>query len=70
MVLNLQQFMELRHYADEADRLDAAARLERAKSDLARVQEPAYLDALVGTIGADPLGPSREIMVEAERRAA
>jgi hypothetical protein len=70
MVLNLQQFMDLRHYADEADRLDAAARLERAKAALARVQEPAYLDALVGTIGADPLGPSREIMVEAERRAA
>lgn len=70
MVLNLQQFMDLRHYADEADRLDAAARLERAKADLARVQQPGYLDALIGTIGADPLAPAREIMVEAEREAA
>lgn len=70
MVMHLTQFLELRHYADEADRLDAAARLERAKAELARVQSPAYLDALVGTIGADPLQPPREAQVECERQAA
>ncbi len=69
MVLNLQQFLELRHYADEADRLDGAPRLDRAKAHLARVQELAYLDALVGTLGADPLRPARETLVEAERQA-
>jgi hypothetical protein len=70
LVLNLQKFIELRHYADEVDRLDAAARLERAKVRLATVQDPAFLDTLVGTLGADPLRPARETLVEAERRAA
>lgn len=70
LVLSLQQFLDLRHYADEADRLDAAARLERAKTRLATVQDAAYLDALVGTLGADPLQPARETLVQAECRAA
>ncbi|MBK1719106.1 hypothetical protein CKO27_15895 [Thiocystis violacea] len=70
LVFNLQQFLELSHYADEADRLDAAARLERAKAQLARARDPAYLDALVGTLGADPLQPARQIGVVEERRAA
>ncbi len=70
MVFHLAQFLELRHYADEADRLNASARLERAKAELARVQAPAYLDALVGTIGADPLQPAREAHAEQARKAA
>ena len=70
LVHNLQQFLELRHYADEAHRLDANARLERAKARLATVQDPAYLDALVGTLGADPLQPARETLSQASRRAA
>ena len=70
LVHNLQQFLELRHYADEAHRLDADARLERAKARLATVQDPAYLDALIGTLGADPLQPARETLVAAERQAA
>jgi hypothetical protein len=70
LVHNLQQFLDLRHYADEAHRLDAAARLERAKAQLATVQDPAYLDALVGTLGADPLQPARETLIDEERRAA
>ncbi len=70
LVVSVQQFLELRHYADEADRLDAAARLERAKARLATVQDPAYLDALVGPLGADPLQPARETLLEAQRQAA
>jgi hypothetical protein len=70
LTLNLQQFLELRHYADEADRLDAAARLERAKAQLARVQDPAYLETLVGTLGADPLQPARECQAAQGRLAA
>ncbi len=70
LVFNVQQFLDLSHYADEADRLDAAARLERAKARLATVQDPAYLDALVGTLGADPLQPARQAHVREERQAA
>ena len=68
-VHSLQEFLDLRHYADVAESLDIAARLERAKSRLATVQDPAYLDALTGTIGADPLQPARECQ-EAGRQAA
>ena len=41
--------------ADEATRLDLAGRRDRAAAELARVSAPAYLDALVGTIGAESL---------------
>jgi hypothetical protein len=66
---SLQEFLELRHYADVAESLDIAGRLARAKTRLTTVQDPAYLDALTGTIGADPLQPARECQ-EAGRRAA
>jgi phosphoenolpyruvate carboxykinase (diphosphate) len=70
LVHNLQQFMDLPHYADEAGRLDVAARLERAKSRLASVQDPAYLESLVGTLGADPLQAARRHRSDEERLAA
>ncbi len=63
-VHSLQQFLDLPAYADEAVRLEVPARLAAAKAQLARVQSPAYLDSLVGTIGADPLRPARELEVE------
>ncbi|MBK1643327.1 hypothetical protein CKO25_01385 [Thiocapsa imhoffii] len=70
LVLNLQQFLDLRHYADEAARLDATTRLQRAQDQLARVRDPAYLESLVGTIGADPLQPARSVQPAAQREAA
>jgi len=68
-VQNLQEFLELRHYADVAEELDIAGRLARAKTRLTTVQDPAYLDALVGTLGADPLQPARQCQ-EQVRQAA
>ena len=37
-----------------ADQIDVEARRETAREQLARVSAPAYLEELVGTIGADP----------------
>jgi len=56
----LSQFLKRSDYADQADALGIAERLEKAKERLELVQAPEYLDRLVGTIGADPLGPVRE----------
>lgn len=70
LVQQLQQFLDLPHYADVAEELDIAGRLERAKARLAKVQDPAYVDGLIGTLGADPLQPAREYLVQEPRRAA
>ncbi len=40
-------------------RFGIAGRLETARAKLALVQSPEYLNSLRGTLGADPLGPSR-----------
>jgi hypothetical protein len=42
---------------DDATRLDIAKRLASAKAELARVSTPAYVQSLVGTVGADPMTP-------------
>ena len=60
---NLQQFMDNPDYGDEVERLGIGERLDSARQKLARVQSPEYLQELVGTLGADPLKPSR-IMAE------
>jgi hypothetical protein len=51
----LQQFLDDKDYDDEARRLDIPRRLETAKQKLAAVQEPDYVNSLIGTLGADPL---------------
>ena len=56
-VHNLKQFIQLESHADVAERLDIAARLDKAKAHLKMVRSPDYLEWLAGTIGADPLGP-------------
>jgi hypothetical protein len=43
--------------ADDATRLDVQQRLAAAKAKLARVGAPDYVQALVGTLGADPMAP-------------
>lgn len=60
-VQSLQEFLGLANYADEAERLGIATRLELAKTKLAHVQSATYRDELIGTIGADPLAPAREL---------
>jgi hypothetical protein len=54
---NLQTFMDDVHFADEAERLGIAGRLHTATERLRQVQQDDYLHSLVGTLGADPLGP-------------
>lgn len=70
LVQQLQEFLDLRPYADVAEELDIAGRLERAKEHLARVQDSGYIETLVGTLGADPLQPARECLQPEARKAA
>ena len=58
-VHSLQRFLELAEYGDVAERIGIAGRLDQARAKLEEVQSPAYLESLVGTIGADPLRPAR-----------
>ncbi len=53
---SLQQFLDLSSHADMAERMDITGRLELARERLQQVQAAEYLEGLVGTIGADPLG--------------
>jgi hypothetical protein len=56
-VSNLQTFLDDVHFADEAERLGIAERLTLATERLRQVQQDDYLHGLIGTLGADPLGP-------------
>ncbi|HLL88609.1 MAG TPA: hypothetical protein VK324_04850 [Tepidisphaeraceae bacterium] len=50
----VEQFQARPSHRDEAARLDVEGRRRLAAAELARVRSPQYLDALVGTIGAQP----------------
>jgi hypothetical protein len=50
----LEEYSAAREAAGFRDEIDACARLTEARTQLARVGAPEYLDELVGTIGADP----------------
>lgn len=52
----LQAFLDKVSHEDLADRLLIVDRLSNAEEKLAEVSSEDYLDYLVGTIGADPLG--------------
>ncbi|MEO7474870.1 MAG: hypothetical protein ABIY46_06005, partial [Gemmatimonadales bacterium] len=52
---SLTEFLSREGHRDEAERMGIASRLEHAQDELERVSAPAYLTALVGTIGADPI---------------
>ncbi len=54
-VASLQEFLGRPGYGYEARRLEIAERLEAAQQELERVSGSAYLDELVGTLGADPI---------------
>jgi hypothetical protein len=55
----LQQFIDNADYSDEVERLGIRERLDQARQKLAKVEAPAYLQDLEGTLGADPLQPAR-----------
>ena len=50
----LEKFLAKPNYSDEAGRLGIPARLEAARLENARVNSPAYLTELRGTLGAEP----------------
>jgi len=56
-VNNLQIFLDDPHFTDEAERLDIAGRFREATAKLEQIEHKDYLKGLVGTLGADPLGP-------------
>jgi hypothetical protein len=58
-VESLQAFLDMESHTDEAERLGIRMRLDAARRKLVEVQGEAYLKSLIGTIGADPLRPSR-----------
>jgi hypothetical protein len=51
----LTKFLRQRNYADVAQQLQIADRLERARNTLAAVESPEYLEQLTGTLGAEPI---------------
>jgi hypothetical protein len=51
----LEDFLNRAGYEDMAEKLKISERLDQAKEELAFVSSPAYLDRLVGTLGADPI---------------
>jgi hypothetical protein len=53
----LESFLDRSGYDDVFESLEIEDRLERARSHLERVQGEDYLKGLIGTLGADPLGP-------------
>lgn len=52
----LSAFLAKESHAEQAQRLDIASRLARTREKLGQLRGAAYLEELVGTIGADPLG--------------
>jgi hypothetical protein len=51
----LDKFAKRASHADEAARLGINARLERAWKTLDAVESPAYVESLLGTLGAEPI---------------
>jgi hypothetical protein len=51
----LEHFQGRPGYEKEAGRLHVASKLEEARKEFAYVSSPAYLESLVGTLGADPI---------------
>jgi hypothetical protein len=51
----LDKFTKRASHADEAARLGIPQRLVRARKKLEEVEEPAYLEMLAGTLGAEPV---------------
>jgi hypothetical protein len=57
----LEDFLARASHQDVADRLGIADRLAAARQRLAEVESPVYLEALRGTLGADPMRPTSAV---------
>jgi phosphoenolpyruvate carboxykinase (diphosphate) len=57
---HLQKFLTETSHQTPAAELHVRERLEFASNKLEQVESDAYLNSLIGTIGADPLAPPRE----------
>lgn len=55
----LQEFMGRASHQDVADKIGIVDRLATANQRLATARAPEYLNALRGTLGADPMRPAR-----------
>ncbi len=55
-VAYLDEFLALPTHHDEAQRLGIPERRRLAAAELQRVMQPSYLQELIGSLGADPLG--------------
>ncbi len=69
-VRSLTEFLASPGHRDEARRLGIPARLQHARAELERVSAPEYVQALVGTIGADPVHRPARGRPRAERAVA
>ncbi|MGR9099102.1 MAG: hypothetical protein ACU826_00900, partial [Gammaproteobacteria bacterium] len=58
-VKSLESFLSKHSHVTEAERMHVDERLTHAREKLRIVEDEGYLDFLIGTIGADPLGPPR-----------
>ena len=65
---SLTEFLARAGHRDEAKRLGIAQRLEHACAELERVSTPEYLNALAGTIGADPIHRAPRGRLESESK--
>ncbi|RTZ61478.1 MAG: hypothetical protein DSZ33_00955 [Gammaproteobacteria bacterium] len=65
----LGEFLEKESHADVADKLHIKERLEAARKKLEAVSSDAYLQSLVGTIGADPVAPYRNTRARVNKAA-
>jgi hypothetical protein len=66
----LTKFITKEHYADESARLGIENRLHEARNELKRVQAPAYLQDLRGTLGANPLSAAESSSTGSEKGTA
>ena len=63
----LREFLARPSHADEAARLGVEQRLVACERQLATVKDPAYLERLHGTIGADPMSKAAPTALAAAR---
>jgi phosphoenolpyruvate carboxykinase (diphosphate) len=66
----LTKFITKEYYADEAARLGIESRLHEARNELKKVQLPAYLNDLRGTLGANPLSVAARSVSDSDKTTA
>lgn len=62
-VAYLERFLTLDSHADVIAKMSLKDRLDKARAKLEEVGSAAYLETLVGTIGADPMRPGDDVAI-------